>query len=57
MITEIIEHQLQNVAKNSQKCFVRDFQTTINEFRQMIFDDFKGVFSISLSGYTFSFSY
>jgi hypothetical protein len=54
MTTGTIEYQLKNVTKESEKCFVRDFQTS-NEFRQLIFDDFVGVFAILLSGCAFSF--
>jgi len=55
MTTGTIEYQLKNVTKDSEKCFVRDFQTTSNEFRQLIFDDYVGVFAILLSGCAFSF--
>jgi hypothetical protein len=55
MTTGTIEHQLKNVIKDREKCFVRDFQTTSNEFRQLIFDDYMGVFAILLSGCAFSF--
>jgi hypothetical protein len=55
MTTGTIEYQLKNLTKNSQKCFVRDFETTSNKFRQLIFDDFVGAFAILLSGYAFSF--
>jgi len=55
MTTGTIEYQLKNLIKDSQKCFVRDFETTSNEFRQLVFDDFVGAFAILLSGCAFSF--
>ncbi len=55
MTTGIIEHQLKNVKIDSEKRFVRHFQTTSNKFRQFIFDDFVGAFAILLSGCGFSF--
>jgi hypothetical protein len=55
MTTGTIEYQLKNLIKNSQKCFVHDFETTSNEFRQLIFGDFVGAFAILLSGCAFSF--
>ncbi len=55
MTTGTIEYQLKNVTKDSEKCFVRDYQTTSNEFRQLIFDDFEGAFVILLSGCAISF--
>jgi hypothetical protein len=55
MTTGTIEYQLKNVTKDSEKCFVRDYQTTSNEFRQLIFDDYMGVFAILLSGCALSF--
>jgi hypothetical protein len=54
MTTGTIEYQLKNITKDSEKCFVHGFQTTSNEFRQLIFDDFEGAFVILLSGCTIS---
>jgi hypothetical protein len=50
MTTGTIEYQLRNVSKESEKCFVHDFRTNSNEFRQLIFDDFKGAFAILMGG-------
>ncbi len=57
MTTGTIEHQLKDVTKDSKKCFVRDFETTSNEFRQLILDDFVGAFAILMSGCAISFLY
>jgi len=54
MTTGTIEYQLKNATKNSEKCFVRDFQTS-NEFRQMISDDYLGVYAVLISGLAVSF--
>jgi hypothetical protein len=54
MTTGTIEYKLKQITKRSEKCFVRDFQTTSNEFRQLISDDYMGVFAILMTGYAFS---
>jgi hypothetical protein len=55
MTTGTIEYQLKNLIKDSEKCFVRDFETTSNGFRQLIFDEFVGAFAILSIGCAFSF--
>jgi hypothetical protein len=54
MTTGTIGHQLKNVTNNSEKCFVRNFQTS-NKFRQIISDDYLGVYAVLISGLAVSF--
>jgi hypothetical protein len=54
MTTGTIGHQLKNVTKNSEICYVRNFQTS-NEFRLMISDDYLGVYAVLISGLAVSF--
>jgi hypothetical protein len=54
MTTGTIEYQLRKFTKNSEKCFVRDFETTNSVFRHLNLDVFKGVFAILMSGYALS---
>ncbi len=48
--TGTIEYKLRKFAEKSEKCFVRDYQTTNSVFRQLILDDFEGVFVVLMSG-------
>ncbi len=54
MTTGTIEYQLRKFTKNSEKCFVRDFETTSCVFRKLNLDDFEGVFAILMSGWAIS---
>ena len=52
--TGTMAYQLSKPSEKSEKCFVRDYQTTNSVFRQLNFDDFQGVFVNLMSGYTIS---
>jgi hypothetical protein len=38
------------LTEKSEKCFVRDYETTNSVFHELSFDDFEGVFVVLMSG-------
>ncbi len=48
--TGTIEYELRKLTEKSEKCFVRDYQTTNSVFLQLNLDHFEGVFVVLMSG-------
>ena len=54
MTTGIIEQQLKVFTRESDKCLVNNIIPISNEFKQLIIDDYIGVFAVLISGVTLS---
>jgi hypothetical protein len=54
MTTGIIEKQLKNFTRESDKCFVNNINTINNDFRQLIVNDYIGVIAVLICGFILS---
>ncbi len=55
--TGIIEHQLKAVTRGSDKCMISNIPKDNNQFRQLTFEDYNGVFTAFISGCVLGFTY
>ena len=53
MSTGIIDHQLAASLSKSDQFFDNTFQLEDNEFRSLIFDDYKGIITLIIMGLAF----